>query len=490
MSEKTFLEIGQDSLSETDLEVDIGDFKEVKLKRKTKREWRGDVTAAFFNRLVPPVEEGKVKVRDLLIDGSREMGKSTKACGIAKIACLEIIQERGYSYNLITVRSFKQVTQFFTTDPYQVVMIDDALRYSRKLSKEVADTFEEIRHAYEKIAATGVIIVLWMVQEAYRIDREVREQMTAGIMICNLKLSNWFIDDLSRFVGPNLADKILNMLGGWIEDKLDGHNDAILVNAIIITHTWIGKVVIQMPEEPEWLPYKEFTNEQGIRFLEPEKESVPLALKHLSGDFTFKLKEEFSDIPLILEALSNWETIKKERRITTKKLKQKHIEVFMLKLKGWTVNSIAAKYSVSDSAISNDYDNNGWEAIVRREIIGYLLEWCMVQEGGYYENYKMIAGTGKVDLLSPGKDLAVEIKCRNRLTTPNHKMFSKEMLEMLETGSTECELCVCVVNKNIGLFRIYSIINNPQTTNPDKKTDLTTPPPEEKSPQKRLNGGL
>jgi hypothetical protein len=90
-------------------------------------------------------------------------------------------------------------------------------------------------------------------------------------------------------------------------------------------------------------------------------------------------------------------------------------------------------------------------------MIGHLLEYLLVQEGAYYDGYKIIAGKSHIDLFSEKENKAIEVKSRGDSTTPNIDMLSKEMKHMLEEGNIDCELCLCIIKKSKALFIIYQI---------------------------------
>lgn len=433
-----------------------------KKRKKTDREWRGDVTDDFFNRMLPEIHEDKIKVRDLLIDGTREFGKTTMACAIAEQLVLRI-EELGHSYNIITVRSFKQVFKQLNTAPYQIILIDDARKFNRRLSEESMNNFQEIRHIFEKLVSSGVIICIWMIQDSYRLEREVRDQMVA-MAYKNLKMSNYYRRDLVETLGYEIGKKAISILGSWSEAKIDRDNYSVLDNAILVTESWVGIISITESDNSEWRPYKPITNEKGIVFPEPAPDEVCLIpskeWRHLSGEYQFLEFDRFSNMPLIKYGLENWEEIYREKQwAEVQKVKQHHVEAFaMWIIDGISMPNIAAEFGLSSrQALGNDYKAGGWFSYVREELIGHLVEYLLTMDGEYYENYKIIAGQGKVDLLSPDKKKAIEIKVRQQHETPTFEMLSGQMIQYLEGDSHECELCMCILTKKKAMFKVYKI---------------------------------
>jgi len=451
-------EISNISFSEVS---EVSDIKKQDYKSKQEeRTWEGDVTDKLLNRICPEIYPDEVDVRDLIIDGARGFGKTTKACKIAE-NCAARIEDFGHTWNKISVRSFQQVIPLFTTDPYQIVMIDDARRFNAKMTKELANEFNELRHEFEKIVSEGVIIIIWMIQDAYLIEREFRDQMCA-IMYCSLKRSNWMRRDIRETVGQEYYLTVINMLQRITSGKYDEGSRRVLSNAIVVTETWMGYVYLEKSENPAWQPYKELTNEEGIKFLEPDlsaSASTHIAWKLDSGDYTFEEIERFDVLSLILWGLNNWHKLLEVRDVPEiKKLEQKHIDAYTMWIQGTAATKIGSEFGVTRQAINGKYDQAGWIAIVQFEFIGHLLEWVLTQPGAPYENYTWVAGTGRVDLLSPDKTKAIEVKAREQYETPNVKMISGEMQKMLEEESHECELCQVVINKKQCLLMKFNIV--------------------------------
>lgn len=453
------MEVGLDNYIDADLESDVGFFKEITLTSSDK-EWRGNATEALINRLCPELIEGVILDRSLLIDGHRQFGKTTTACRLA-FDFVNLIQERGCTYNLIPVRSFAQVKHMLNEANYQVILIDDARRYNKKMNDESINDLQEIRHIFEELQETGCVIVIWIIQDSYRLDREVREQLS-GIMYKALKLTNWSINDLVQLMGHKLAPRARRLLSGWLEGVMDDNNLKLLSRAIIITHTWCGYINLPPAPIPEFIPFKPITNEKGIKFLEPTEEDIKQMTqwKHCSEDVTFTLINEFDGLELIVRGLQNWENIVNERNITLKRLRQKHIEAFLLNVQGSTKTSIAEEYNITRQALDLKTERGGWLTTVRAEFIGHMLEHQLIQPHAYYETFDIIAGNGRVDLMSNDKKKAIEVKARQQYETPRKEMLSKEMLHLLEEENVRCELCLCIIRKGTVLFKIYEISKN------------------------------
>lgn len=189
---------------------------------------------------------------------------------------------------------------------------------------------------------------------------------------------------------------------------------------------------------------------------ESEKEIISKPYAETRGDYQLLVVDEFINNEVILEALYNWKHIKEKLNLTTKHLKQRHIDAFIKYMQGIDAETIGDMKGVSASAITNKYSESGWLATVRTEILGHLIEYQLTQGGQYYENYKRIAGNARVDLLSPDKSKAIEVKTRWQKETVTEKMYSKEMIKLLDEG-VSCELCSINIRYNKAFFKIYKI---------------------------------
>jgi len=461
MSE-TFLNLGEEIETKEELDLDVGFFKNVKIAQEERREWRGNVKEDFLNRLHFPIFEDNIEYIGTLFDGGKGRGKSKKMERTAEELVIRFLEEQT-TYNIIPVRSVSIAHHYFQPTDYQIVMIDDPTYYDKKLTQEAVADFNRMRHIFKKLRTSGTLITMWTCQDSYQLGKVLRKDLSNNVYV------DWPSDNYSQdYIRRRTHPRAETLLKDWTKLIRDDHRIEFKGKCIISNESWCGYANFKLPET------EFFINLEYIDIQPEETVKVKTALRHSSGEYDFTPVEEFHDLESILDSLANWDYVKKSRKIKTAKLKTKHIEAYILKLQGWTINNIASEYGVSDTALTNSYAYGGWFSIVQTELIGHLLEWALVQEGRYYEGYKMIAGNGRVDLLSQDKSKAIEVKCRNRITTPSKDMLSGEMQEMLEKDSHECELCLCITNKNLGLFRVYKITKSPQKDKEEKKANFTT----------------
>ncbi len=221
-----------------------------------------------------------------------------------------------------------------------------------------------------------------------------------------------------------------------------------------------------------FITYDLISSEDSL-ITEIEAEAEPVNnFKITDGDYQFAEIKEFEGNEMIIQALYDWKSIKKKINLKTKKLQQKHIEAFIKYLQGHPYSKIAEMFNVTDGALTNGYNNSGWMAIVRTELIGHLVEYQLTQQGEYYAGYKRIAGNARVDLMSPDKDKAIEVKVREQRETPTAKMLSGEMLKLLEEGF-HCELCYCIIRYGKAVFKTYKITKTPYEVSFPPKQELS-----------------
>ncbi|MHA1197385.1 MAG: hypothetical protein ACTSSM_14975 [Promethearchaeota archaeon] len=439
------LNLGAESGTEVTLTIDIGPYVDLH-HRSTKREWRGDVTDDLINRLVFPLYPGNIQFISTIIDGGKGSGKTQKAKRIAE-RVVDEITELGYSYNIIPVRSISQVTSFFDDSDYQICIIDDGSRYDSRLQQAILEDFNEIRHIYaiQKSNKTGVLIIIWTLQDSFQVGKLLRKDLTAYIFTdCPLdEYSQNFVDRLACGRG-------IDLLSAWAQKIKDEHKIEFKSRCIVSTESWAGYAKFELPQTEYF---------RNLEFIEPE-ETNAISMNYLDGDYLFKEKERINILDELIAALQNYDAILKERKIKTKKLKSKHVEAYIQYLQGWTYDNIAESHGVKTQALSNSYADGGWFSIVREEAIGHIVEWVLVQDNAYYSQYKIIAGNERVDLLSPDEQKAIEVKCRHRYEKPSAKMICTEMHKILSTNSKECELALCIVRKKTAQCRIYTITKN------------------------------
>lgn len=467
------LQTGNITHSDETLILDTGIYSDTQHIKQSKREWRGDIKKDFFNRTISPVFPTRIEYIAWVIDGGKGSGKTTTADSIYEsilkdVTISEIIftpnHPESAEVNLIPVRSIKQVFSLLDSRPYQVLLIDDASRYNKTLLNEVLQDFNELRHIYGKLTGEGVIILLLMVQDLFQLGKVLRKDTSGTIFKeCPQDESD------QHYIDRQTCYRGIDLLSVWTSKVKDDKILSFLSRAVVSTESWTGYMNINMSDDPRFRPYQEHANPVGIKINEPELEEDSISFDFKSGDYSFTEINRFKDLDLIIDGLKNWSEIKTKIKLKTKKLRQKHIEAYIMHLKGSTLSHTAEEFGVSDTLLTNDYDNHGWFAIIRREFIGHMLEYLLVQDEQYYSGYTRIAGNTRVDLESPDKQTVIEVKCRHKNETLNKKMLSTEMIKLLETAEKECQLCFCLVRKKTALFKIYSITKTTKTTKEEKQ---------------------
>lgn len=431
------------------LQTAVGKSKKSQ-EKPDKREWLSNKCyEQLLNRIFYPVYEDNIEFISILIDGSPGSGKTSKAGTIIEDLIVRIEEEKK-SYNIIPIEYILQAADYYEPTNYNIVVIDDAIEYNEKLAKKAKADFNRVRHVFKaKTSRTnGVVIFIWTVQDGFRLEKHVRKQLRAYIFnSCPSDESDeWFIDRMT-------CNKGMALLRNWEYKLHDEHAIHYKGRCVISTPSWAGWCNIELPKT------EFFRNLKDHVIRHEQSENISVKWDKVSGDYRFQEIERFDNIPLVVWGLENWQKVLQERTIPeVQKLKQKHIDAFILKLQGMSSPAIAEEFGLSSrQAIDNSYEYGGWLAIVRTEFIGHLLEWLLHQEGSYYEGYTWIAGVGRVDLLSPDKKKAIEVKARQDYETPSHTMLSNEMKKMLDEDSHECELCQVIIRKNKCMFIIFKI---------------------------------
>lgn len=107
-----------------------------------------------------------------------------------------------------------------------------------------------------------------------------------------------------------------------------------------------------------------------------------------------------------------------------KKFFSKHAEAWMLiYVKGYTMQATAdalVQYSkegdsLTDSAIANKYDNDGWRAIYQEELSGDAAELAIKKRLFPTEEWINVGGYGKPDIVNNVDNTWIEVKARHRL---------------------------------------------------------------------------
>jgi hypothetical protein len=468
---RIFLTIGQQTSADVVLTIDPATASSLNVFSRSKREWRKNVKDDFYNRTISPIFSDRIEYIGWLFDGGKGSGKSTKGCSIyekiLKDVSSEIIFEENYVHspevNLIPVRSLKQVFPLLNAKLYQVIIVDDASRFNKALIEEVKQDFNEIRHIYGELTGEGVIILLFMCQDLFQLAKFLRKDLSG---FCYNDAPQDESDQ--NYIDRQTCGKGMNYLTNWTSKVKDDKNISFLSKCVVSTESWAGYMTIPRSKDKKFRPWQKHANPVGIKFLEPSEQSA--TIDFTDGEYLFEEIERVCILKGLIGALENYDSIVQERKITTNKLNSDHVKAFILYLKGMTYDNIGEEQDpkVTASAIGNDYNNSGWIAIVREELIGHVMEWVLVQNQAYYENYSIIAGKGRVDLLSPDKQKAIEVKSRKRKGNPKKEHLSKEMKRILSEGVISCELAFCEVKSKLANCVIYSIVKSQQ-----KKQDVS-----------------
>jgi len=447
-----FLSLGDQTSTEVTLNIDIGACSKIALVNKSRREWRGNVTEDLINRLFFPILTNNVEFVTILVDGRPGSGKTTKVKRIVELL-VQTIKESGYQYNLMPVRSIKQVAAYFDNADYQIAIIDDASRYDDKLARIAAANLDEIRHIFQEKAErkSGVLIIFWIIQDSFVLPKRIRKYIPVSIYN-SCPGSEYDINYIDRIT----CGKGIDLLTNWETKIYDEHRIEFKSRCIVSTPSWAGYAVFDLPKTDE-LKNLEFINPSESESTEDESY---ISMNYYDGEYIFKEKERVDLLDELIVALQNHDKILREREISTKLLKPKYVEAYIQYLQGWTYDNIAEYHNVTPQALSNSYENKGWFAIVREEIIGHILEYVLVQDGNYYSGYEIIAGNGRIDLLSPDKQKAIEVKCRHRYEKPSKSMICAEMHKILSESKKTCELALCIVRKKTAQCRIYEIFKH------------------------------
>jgi len=343
--------------------------------------------------------------------------------------------------NAIISTSLDELIDNIDSKPVQILFLDDAGMQTQTAAKTLIAKFTSIRHTFSQKRTTGVIIVLFAVQDYFLLAKKLRSTLHVEFFK-HAPTNKHDISQIKGFLGY-LAMKLLLKISKKVFEE---HKYEWL-------STCIAKTISGTVGTFEYDFIK--SKDSVLKVLETDPDT-PSVFAITDGDYQFLPLKEFENNELVIEALYNWQSIKKKINLSTKLLKQVHIDAFIKYMQGDRPETIAQSFNRTASAITNNYKGRGWLAIVRTEILGHLVEYQLTQAGQYYDGYKRIAGNARIDLLSKDKKKAIEVKVREQRETPTVRMFSKEMLELLEKDKP-CELCSCVIRENKATFKIFKI---------------------------------
>jgi hypothetical protein len=410
-----------------------------------------DITKDVISILFPPIPKGdNIQFRSSQVYGIMGTGKTSLYRSMGFFAWLKYFSDLK-NVNLIIHESLDVLMANIDSKPVQVLFVDDAGLENQDAAKKLISKFTRIRHIFEEKRKNigkknGVIVVFFAVQDIYLITKKLRSTVHVDIYK-NAPTNDHDKNKLAKKIGL-VAIKKLDDISDQVFKK---HNYEALSECVAST----------ICGDTGFITCDFISSDDSI-ITEIEAEAEPINnFKITKGDYELYEIDEFINTELIIRALVNWEFIKEKIGLETKLLQQRHIDAFKKYLEGYGLESIGDELGVSGAAIGNNYENRGWLAIVREEILGHLIEYQLTQPGEYYEFYTRIAGTGRIDLLSPDKSKAIEVKSRWQKETITGDMFSTEMKKLLEEGFP-CELCSCVTRYNKAFFKIYQILKKPK----------------------------
>ena len=435
-------------------------------KKKIGRVWIGKANKQFYKRLISDVVPGRVEYIAFVIDGGKGTGKTTKICSIyefiLKYLAKKNNEEISYkdnhpesnSVNLIAVRSLQQVKYHLDERPYQIVLIDDAVRYNNKITREVINDFHEIRHIYGQFVAQGVLIFLWTVQDNFAIQKSLRKDLS-GYIWTDVPLT----EHDRNFINRNSCYRGLVLLRNWSSKVRDEKKLEYMSRSIISTESWAGWLDIPQSKDSHFKPYHPRSCPVGIRFISPEEDELLLSNVEVtekrvipSGKVIFKLIETGDSFELIKAAYDRRKELCQKLSIN---LEEKYFEAFHDRfILGHDISSIAQKFGVSDAAIANNYARGGWLAKVKELYLGHAIEYLLTET--IYQGYNRIAGNEHIDLRCD--NIGVEVKVRGRKETPNESWLSNHSLELIEKGYTACSQCAGIEKFELILV-IYRLEN-------------------------------
>jgi hypothetical protein len=107
-----------------------------------------------------------------------------------------------------------------------------------------------------------------------------------------------------------------------------------------------------------------------------------------------------------------------------KRLKTMHMDAWW-RYYGSTesLQAIADHYNVTESVLTNGYQDGGWVAIAMTERVGYLAEHLVQKE---LPDWQHRGGAGEADLVHPSMGHFMEVKVYNRHRTPSLDLLSQE----------------------------------------------------------------
>ena len=416
-----------------------------KNRHSRAREWKGECKEDFLNRLHFPIFEDNIEYIAFLFDGGKGRGKSKKMERTAEIL-IERFEEEDSTWNLIPVRSTSIAHKYFADADYNLVLIDDPTVYDKKLTKEAVDNFNRMRHIFKLIRKSGVLIIMWTVQDAYQLGKILRKDTSGTVYV------DWPSDEFDQNqVRRNCHPQAEPLLKTWTTKIRDEHKIEFKGRCIITTESWTGYANFELPKTERFQDFEK-------QYIEPEKdETISLSNFDSEGiDFSYPVFDKVDVTDLITLALDQRKEIMQQLKINSPRLEDRKFKAFRSHyIDGVTLDNLAEQFGLKGSSnFTNSAKSGGWFAHIRQEYLGHALEYLLTQPGQIYEGYKRIAGNLHIDLLKD--DIGIEVKTRHRPNdSPSDDWLSTHTIKQLLELDYSCNKG-CKKLKQIFIFRVIT----------------------------------
>lgn len=145
-----------------------------------------------------------------------------------------------------------------------------------------------------------------------------------------------------------------------------------------------------------------------------------------NDEFIFELEEVLEDkdfLDKMYELTPKAVERKLARGESLNKYKPKHAEAwYLIYARGYTMQAVAeelrkhqADDSLTDAAIANPYNKGGWRAVYQEEVSGDAAEETVKAMFYPEDEWEIVGGYGKPDIVNTETNAWVEVKLRNRL---------------------------------------------------------------------------
>ncbi|MCG3255133.1 MAG: hypothetical protein KAU62_03515, partial [Candidatus Heimdallarchaeota archaeon] len=290
-----------------------------KFKRRNlrAREWKGECKEDFLNRLHFPIFEDNIEYIAFLFDGGKGRGKSKKMERTAEIL-IERFEEEDSTWNLIPVRSTSIAHKYFADADYNLVLIDDPTVYDKKLTKEAVDNFNRMRHIFKLIRKSGVLIIMWTVQDAYQLGKILRKDTSGTVYV------DWPSDEFDQNqVRRNCHPQAEPLLKTWTTKIRDEHKIEFKGRCIITTESWTGYANFELPKTERFQDFEK-------QYIEPEQdETISLSNFDSEGiDFSYPVFDKVDVTDLITLALDQRKEIMQQLKINSPRLEDRKFKAF------------------------------------------------------------------------------------------------------------------------------------------------------------------